>query len=114
MSTASGTRPKRRASEPPTLHNGDRLTQPEFHRRYEAYPEDAKFELIGGTVYMGSPLGETHSDYEDELGFVFGVIGGQRQVSRRFTERQPSWERRANPSRILGFGSWKSMGVGPG
>jgi Uma2 family endonuclease len=55
------------------LHNGDRLTQPEFHRRYEPYPEDVKFELIGGTVYMGSPLRETHSDYEDELGFLFGV-----------------------------------------
>ena len=26
---------------------GQRLTQPEFHRRYAAYPEDAKFELIG-------------------------------------------------------------------
>jgi Uma2 family endonuclease len=55
------------------LHNGDHLTQPEFHRRYEAYPEDVKFELIGGTVYMASPQRETHSDYEDELGFVFGV-----------------------------------------
>jgi Uma2 family endonuclease len=55
------------------LHNGDRLTQAEFHRRYEAYPEDVKFELIGGTVYMGSALRETHSDYEEELGFVFGI-----------------------------------------
>jgi Uma2 family endonuclease len=53
------------------LHNGDRLMQPEFHRRYEAYPEDVKFELIGGTVYMSSPLRETHSDYDGELGFVF-------------------------------------------
>ena len=36
--------------------NGDRLTQPEFHRRYEAYPDNTKFELIGGTVHMTSPL----------------------------------------------------------
>jgi Uma2 family endonuclease len=41
----------------PPLCHGDRLTQAEFHRRYEAYPEDVKFELIGGTVYMASPLG---------------------------------------------------------
>ncbi len=73
MSTAARTKSRRVRSELPPLHNGDRLTQPEFHRRYEAYPEDVKFELIEGTVYMGSPLRETHSDYEDELGFVFGV-----------------------------------------
>jgi Uma2 family endonuclease len=71
MSAVSRTRSRTARSELPPLHNGDRLTQPEFHRRYEAYPEDVKFELIGGTVYMGSPLRETHSDYEGELGFVF-------------------------------------------
>jgi Uma2 family endonuclease len=73
MSTVSKTSSRRVPSELPPLHNGDRLTQPEFHRRYEAYPEDVKFELIGGTVYMGSPLRETHSDYQGELGFVFEV-----------------------------------------
>ena len=44
----------------PPLHNGDRLTQAEFHRRYEAYPEDVKFELVGGIVYMTSPLRRPH------------------------------------------------------
>src|SRR5438132_10641847 len=44
----------------PVLGNGDRMKQPEFHRRYEAYPEDVKFELIGGTVYMPSPLRRRH------------------------------------------------------
>src|SRR5262245_37648990 len=55
------------------LRNGDRLTQPEFHRRYLAYPEDVKFELVGGIVYMASPLSLPHSDYDDELGFPLGV-----------------------------------------
>jgi Uma2 family endonuclease len=54
----------------PLLVNGDRLRQPEFHRRYTAYPEDVKFELIGGVVYMGSPLRLSHSDYDGELGFA--------------------------------------------
>lgn len=45
----------------PPLNNGDRLTQSEFHRRYEAYPEDVKFELIGGIVYMASPLRRPHA-----------------------------------------------------
>lgn len=57
----------------PPLDNGDRLSQAEFHRRYEAYPEDVKSELIGGIVYMASPLREMHSDYDGETGFVFSL-----------------------------------------
>ncbi len=49
----------------PVLENGDRLTQPEFHRRYEAYPEDVKIELVGGIVswprQRGIPMGATVS-----------------------------------------------------
>jgi len=55
----------------PPLENGDRLTQAEFHRRYEAYPEDVKFELIGGTVYMTSPLRLPHGTYHIKLGYAF-------------------------------------------
>ena len=51
----------------PLLVNGDRMKQPEFHRRYEAYPEDVKFELIGGTVYMSSPLRRRHGLYHPLL-----------------------------------------------
>lgn len=42
------------------LCSGDRLSQAEFHRRYEAYPEDVKFELIQGVVYMASPMRRPH------------------------------------------------------
>jgi Uma2 family endonuclease len=55
------------------LVNGDRMTQPEFHRRYEHYPEDVKFELIGGIVYTASPLRLPHSDDQEELGFLLGL-----------------------------------------
>jgi Uma2 family endonuclease len=40
----------------PPLANGDRLTRPEFERRYNAMPELKKAELIEGVVYMASPL----------------------------------------------------------
>ncbi|MFB2934879.1 Uma2 family endonuclease [Aerosakkonemataceae cyanobacterium BLCC-F154] len=40
----------------PPLSNGDRLTRPEFERRYHAMPEVKKAELIEGVVYMASPL----------------------------------------------------------
>jgi Uma2 family endonuclease len=59
-----------RSPRVPPLVPGQRLTQPEFHRRYEAYPEDVKFELIGGVVYMASPLRRAHGGYQPELSGV--------------------------------------------
>src|SRR5919197_4360648 len=44
----------------PPLEPGDHLDQKTFHARYEAYPEDVKFELIGGIVFMPSPLKRPH------------------------------------------------------
>ncbi|HZN36585.1 MAG TPA: Uma2 family endonuclease [Pirellulaceae bacterium] len=70
----------------PLLHSGDHLTQREFHRRYEAFPDsEARFELIGGVVYMMSPAGYDHGrgDYRIS-GLLFqyeratpGVAGAQ-------------------------------------
>lgn len=51
--------PKRVArshGNPEPLENGERLTAPEFMRRYEAMPHLKKAELIEGVVYMGSPV----------------------------------------------------------
>jgi hypothetical protein len=61
----------------PPLENGDRLTQPEFHRRYLQYPRDVKFELVGGTVFMASPMRDPHSAYSAELGMVMTLYKGQ-------------------------------------
>ena len=55
------------------LHNGDRLTQAEFHRRYEAYPEDVKFELVGGVVYMASPLRRPHGTSTPKISLVLSL-----------------------------------------
>ena len=38
------------------LYNGDVMKQPEFHHRYSMCSEDEKYELIGGVVYMASPV----------------------------------------------------------
>ena len=54
----------------PLLCNGDRLDQPEFHRRYLQYPDHVKIELVGGIVYMASPLSLPHSDFDGKLGFM--------------------------------------------
>jgi Uma2 family endonuclease len=45
------------SSEPtPPLEPGDRLTRPEFERRYDAMPHLRKAELIEGVVHMPSPV----------------------------------------------------------
>ena len=71
MSTLS----TRRRHEPivPPLNNGDRLTQREFHRRYEAHAGREKFELIGSIVYLASPLRRPQANYHEELSFALGL-----------------------------------------
>jgi len=39
---------------------GQRLDQPTFHERYEAMPPDTRAELVGGVVYMPSPMRRDH------------------------------------------------------
>lgn len=55
---------------PMGLNNGDRLTQPEFHQRYAAYPKHIKFELVQGIVYMASPMRRPHGLDQVKLSFV--------------------------------------------
>jgi Uma2 family endonuclease len=45
----------------PPLEPGDHLDQKTFHERYEAMPPGTRAELIGGTVFMPSPLKRPHS-----------------------------------------------------
>jgi Uma2 family endonuclease len=57
----------------PPLQSGDRLSRPEFERRYAAAPHIKKAELIEGIVYVASPLrheqhGKPHSRVMTWLG----------------------------------------------
>jgi Uma2 family endonuclease len=51
------------------LKRGDRLTREEFLRIWDAHPEIKNAELIGGIVYMASPVSAEHGDMD-------GVAGG--------------------------------------
>jgi Uma2 family endonuclease len=81
----------------PLLANGDRMKQPEFHRRYQAYPDGTKFELVGGTVYMTSPLRWPHGNYHLKLGLALelyasatpGVEAGDNATSILGEESEP-------------------------
>lgn len=58
----------------PPLQNGDRLSQPEFERRYEAMPSLKKAELIEGIVFMASPLRfEPHAEPHGDLMIWLGT-----------------------------------------
>src|SRR5207302_11483482 len=47
---------------------GDKLTKEEFLRRWEAHPEIKNAELIGGIVYMASPVSVEHGDMDGDVG----------------------------------------------
>src|SRR5262245_48205773 len=46
---------------------GDRMTRVEFLRRWGKMPELKKAELIGGIVYMPSPLSADHSMSDSQM-----------------------------------------------
>jgi hypothetical protein len=61
-------RPDREPELPP-LENGDHLDQPTFHQRYEAMPEHVRAELIGGIVFMASPMKRPHGRQHVTMSF---------------------------------------------
>ncbi len=82
----------------PPLEGGDRLTRPEFERRYDAMPGVKKAELIDGVVYMGSPVGfrrhsVPHYDAINWLGhysaYTPGTQGGDNGSIRLDLDNMP-------------------------
>jgi Uma2 family endonuclease len=57
----------------PPLTAGDKLTREEFLRRWEAQPRIKLAELIGGIVYMPSPVSIEHGDMDRRIGTWLGV-----------------------------------------
>jgi Uma2 family endonuclease len=66
MATIS--RPAASRQERLELHNGDRMNREEFHRIYCQMPENFRAELIGGVVYVASPLKRPHGTNHLPLG----------------------------------------------
>ena len=52
---------------------GDHLSRDEFIQRWEAQPELKMAELIGGTVYMSSPLSAAHSKSDNHIQVWLGT-----------------------------------------
>jgi Uma2 family endonuclease len=81
----------------PELRAGDRLTRPEFERRYEAMSDVKKAELIEGVVYMPTPVSQDHSEPHFDLitwlgvyrSATPGVQGGDNATVRLDLENEP-------------------------
>lgn len=56
----------------PPLAAGDRLTREEFLKRWNAHPEIKLAELIGGIVYIPSPVKLEHGSVESDVGLWLG------------------------------------------
>lgn len=54
---------------PEPLYTGTRMELEEFIRRWGALPDLKNAELIEGTVFVASPVSESHSDYDGLLIF---------------------------------------------
>lgn len=59
------------------LYSGDHLTREEFHRIYEQAPEDFRAELIGGIVYVASPLKRSHGTNHSLLNALLVLYAGR-------------------------------------
>jgi Uma2 family endonuclease len=77
---------------PVELYSGDRMSREEFHRIYETAPEDFKAELIGGTVYVASPLKLAHGEPHLLLGVALVA----------YVSRTPGVQASDNTSVVLG------------
>src|SRR6185312_1431550 len=93
----------------PSLADGQRLSQAEFHRRYEAMPPQTRAELVGGMVYMPSPMSADHGESTPDVSLWLGLYRrrtpGVRQadgatvILGEFGEPQPDALLRIEPER---------------
>ena len=58
------------------LESGDHMTQEEFLRAYERTPDHFKAELVGGIVFVASPLRNPHATADGTLGGLFFYYSG--------------------------------------
>lgn len=61
------------------LESGDEMSREEFHRIYEQAPENFKAELIGGVVYVASPVRVSHGQPHALLSALFVAYESRTQ-----------------------------------
>jgi Uma2 family endonuclease len=98
MSTVKRAKAKAKARTAiPPLTTGEHLDQPTFHERYEAMPPDTRAELVGGVVYMPSPLSTDHGEEDQNVSgwlfhykvFTLGVSGANDTTVKLDPQSEP-------------------------
>ena len=83
---------KSSSAEAAELCSGDRMSREAFHCAYEQTPDDFKAELVGGIVYVASPLKLRHGTGHLLLGALFAA----------YAARTPGTEAADNATVLLG------------
>jgi Uma2 family endonuclease len=81
----------------PPLVAGQHVDQPTFHERYEAMPPETRAELVGGVVYMPSPMRLDHGNTSRIVAWWFvqyqwktpGVTGADNVTVKLDLEGEP-------------------------
>ena len=99
--------------ETPPLTAGMKLTRMEFLRIWEMHPEITRAELIGGIVYMPSPLSLEHGYSDDDVGgwlFTYRVntpgTDGGSNATTMLLEDSPQPDRHLRIMPECGGKSW--------
>jgi Uma2 family endonuclease len=107
MSTVERAQPKTSLAQ---LVAGEHLDQPTFHERYEAMPPDTRAELVGGVVYMPSPMRIDHGDWSRLVSgwldryqeLTPGVEGGDGATVKLYPKGEPQPDHHLRIPRELG------------
>jgi Uma2 family endonuclease len=70
------------ASVPEPLITGTRMELEEFLRRWEALPDLKNAELIDGIVFVSSPVGLRHSDFDSQISLWLGTYSAATPGAR--------------------------------
>ena len=91
------------------LHSGDRMTQEEFHRIYEKMPAHVKAELIGGVVYVASPVGRLHGRSDAALITIMSLYAARTPGVEACSNTRSSSDADPSLSQTFFFASCRNM-----
>lgn len=101
----------------PPLKAGDQLTREEFLRRWHANPRITHAELIGGVVYMPSPVSVEHGGADGHVGTWLGVYhaytpgtASERNTTSYLVDDTPQPDLNLRLLPEYGGGSWVEEG----
>ncbi len=75
--TATPRQPPEEKSTLGDLRSGDKMKREEFHDIYRMMPEEFRAELVGGIVYVSSPLKKRHGKFHLQMAAILAAYEAQ-------------------------------------